>query len=105
MSFSKVVYLNKLFDQYSSLLTERQQEVFIDYYQEDLSYQEIADSLGISRAGVFDTLKRTVSFLENTEKKVGFVEKYDTLIRELLALNIKEVNDIIDRLDIGGNNE
>ena len=105
MSFSKVVYLNKLFDQYSSLLTERQQEVFIDYYQEDLSYQEIADSLGISRAGVFDTLKRTVSFLENTEKKVGFVEKYDTLIKELLALNIKEVNDIIDRLDIGGNNE
>lgn len=105
MSFSKVVYLNKLFDQYSSLLTKRQQEVFIDYYQEDLSYQEIADALGISRAGVFDTLKRTVSFLENTEKKVGFVEKYDTLISELLALNIKEVNDIIDRLDIGGNNE
>jgi uncharacterized protein len=105
MSFDKVVYLNKLFDHYSSLLTQRQQEVFISYYHEDLSYQEIADELGISRAGVFDTLKRTVSFLENTEMKLGFVKKYDTLISELSALNIKEVNDVIDRLDIGGSNE
>ena len=105
MSFDKVVYFNKLFDHYSSLLTQRQQEVFISYYHEDLSYQEIADELGISRAGVFDTLKRTVSFLENTEMKLGFVKKYDTLISELSALNIKEVNDVIDRLDIGGSNE
>ena len=37
------VYYNGLFDLYGSLLTEKEQDTFRDYYQEDLSLAEIAE--------------------------------------------------------------
>ena len=71
MNIEKTVFLNKLFDYYEKLLTQRQQEVFRYYYQDDLSYQEIADILGISRAAVFDNLNRTSKLLIEYEEKLG----------------------------------
>lgn len=105
MSLNKTVRLNNLFDSYEALLTDRQREVFIYYYHEDLSYQEIADILNISRAGVYDTLKRTTEFLEETEKKLGFSEKYDKLLKALADLDDPQVNTILEKFDIGGNYE
>lgn len=105
MNFEKIFILNDYYDYYGMLLTERQKEIFKYYYHDDLSYQEIADILGISRAGVYDTLKRTVDLLEETENKLGFVKKYDKLIKDLLALNNDEVNAILEEIDQGGNHE
>ena len=34
------IYLNELFDIYQNLLTEHEQQIFMDYYQEDLSISE-----------------------------------------------------------------
>ncbi|HZJ87136.1 MAG TPA: sigma factor-like helix-turn-helix DNA-binding protein, partial [Erysipelothrix sp.] len=59
MKVEEVVTLNTLYDTYENMLTKRQQEVFGYYYHEDLSHQEIADILDISRPGVYDILKRT----------------------------------------------
>ena len=78
------------------LIDRSSKEVFKYYYHDDLSYQEIADILKISRSGVYDTLKRTENFLIETEEKLGFVKKYDKLIKELSELNIKEVNEILE---------
>lgn len=96
MMLEKTIKLNRYFDYYGPLLTDRQKEVFKYYYHDDLSYQEIADILKISRSGVYDTLKRTENFLIDTEEKLGFVKKYDKLIKELSELNIKEVNEILE---------
>lgn len=105
MSFEKTLHVNQLYDAYGELLTKRQQEVFKYYYHEDLSYQEIADILEISRSGVYDTLKRTVDFLEETEKKLGFAIKYGKLFEALFALDNAAVNQILNEFEKGGSYE
>lgn len=105
MLLDKVVKLNNYFDDYGALLTDRQKEIFKLYYHEDLSYQEIADILNISRAGVFDALKRTVEILKDTEEKLGFGTKYDKLFDELRSLNDLKVNEILDNFARGGSYE
>lgn len=99
MSIKKTILLNRYFDYYEKLLTEKQREVFIYYYQDDLSYQEIADILKISRSAVYDALKRTCAFLESTEEKLGFVRRMDELYEKLYALNNEEVNKILSEID------
>ena len=53
-----------LFDFYGDILTEKQQELFDLYYNEDLSLGEIAEHLGITRQGVRDGIVRAE---QNTE--------------------------------------
>ncbi|WP_236261706.1 MULTISPECIES: YlxM family DNA-binding protein [Erysipelothrix] len=96
MNIEKTVFLNKLFDYYEKLLTQRQQEVFRYYYHDDLSYQEIADILGISRAAVFDNLNRTSKLLIEYEEKLGVANGYQTLFDKLYALENNDVNAILD---------
>ncbi|NLW15540.1 MAG: signal recognition particle [Erysipelothrix sp.] len=105
MSLDTIVYLNNLFDAYESLLTKRQQEVFRYYYHDDLSHQEIADILEISRAGVYDALKRTRDVLYETEEKLGFVKRLNVLITELKDLDDPKINEIIIKFQRGGNYE
>ncbi|QIK70116.1 signal recognition particle [Erysipelothrix sp. HDW6C] len=101
MGVEKAVFLNKLFDYYESLLTERQREVFTYYYHEDLSYQEIADILEISRAAVFDNLNRTTKLLEEYEAKLGMAQTYENLFIQLNALNNDDVNTILETFEKG----
>ena len=58
-----------LYDLYSGLLTDKQQEVFDLYYQCDLSLGEIAAEHNISRTAVHDLIKRTENLLEKYESK------------------------------------
>lgn len=51
--------VNELLDQYIGLLTEKQRQICEEYYQNDLSYQEIAEEMHISRSAVYDTVKRS----------------------------------------------
>ena len=80
------------------MLTARQKEIFQYYYHEDLSYQEIADNLDISRASAFDTLNRTLKLLETYEENIGL----HTLIVQLEGLNDERVNDILTTRNHGG---
>ena len=72
-----------LFDAYGELLTERQRDLFDQYYNQDLSLAEIAENAGISRQGVYDTLRRTEAILRNFEEKTGCVAR-DAACRETL---------------------
>ena len=65
---------SKLFEEYKSLLTENQQEVFNLYYLCDLSLGEISEIKGISRQGVNDTLNKTRDLLLNYEKNLKLLE-------------------------------
>ena len=70
------VELNYLLDFYGPLLTEHRQEVLRLYCEEDLSQQEIADQLSITRQGVFDTLMKAKRQLTAYEDKLGLVRRY-----------------------------
>ena len=70
------VELNYLLDFYGPLLTEHRQEVLRLYCEEDLSQQEIADQLSITRQGVFDSLAKSRRQLADYESKLGLVRRH-----------------------------
>ena len=70
------VELNYLVDFYGPLLTEHRQELLRLYCEEDLSQQEIADQLSITRQGVSDTLNKARRQLTDYEDKLGLVRRH-----------------------------
>lgn len=100
-TFERAIYLNRLYDFYEQLLTDKQREIFVYYYQEDLSYQEIADILKISRSAVYDTLHRSILSLEDFEAKLGIASTYQKLFDELYALADARVDQILKTFEKG----
>ncbi|MDP4180507.1 MAG: YlxM family DNA-binding protein [Bacillota bacterium] len=97
-----VFEIGLLMDFYGQLLTERQMEILDLHYNNDYSFGEIAEELGISRQGVYDNIKRGKSILFEMEEKLGLLGKFSVQKRkaeEILEL-LKDIN--IDRLDIKG---
>ena len=72
---AKTVHMNLLFDHYGQLLTDRQREIFLLYYHDDLSLGEIAENIQISRQGVHDTLQRVEQALLDLEGSLGLLAK------------------------------
>ena len=62
-------------ESYEPLLTERQKQTLDAYYRCDLSFGEIAEESGITRAGVSDAVAKAVNKLEEFEKRLGLVKK------------------------------
>ncbi len=94
----KLVRIGILFDFYGKLLSPKQYQVIELYYSNDLSLAEIGEVIGISRQGVFDTLKRAEDKLFGYEEKLGLVEKFygsQDAIREIrnLALEILKIGE------------
>lgn len=84
------IYLNDLFDLYQKLLNEHEQNVFKEYYQEDLSLKEIADNFKVTRNAIHKTLKTVEEKLRDYEEKLELYKKRNDL------LNAVENNDIIE---------
>ena len=72
----KDLELSLLLDFYGPLLTEKQRTVFDWYYNEDLSLAEIAQSQGITRQGVRDTLKRAEQQMREMEDALGLARRF-----------------------------
>ena len=53
------LYLIDLYDIYGSLLTEKQQNYFEDYYFDNLSLKEISENNSVSRNDVHNSIKET----------------------------------------------
>ena len=96
--------VNDLLDFYDVLLTDKQLNICNLYYREDLSLQEISENLNISRAGVFDTIKRCETILLDYENKLKLSDNHQK--RMVLYKQIKEynkndvdiINDIVDKI-------
>ena len=65
-----------LFDFYGDLLTPKRREFFEFYYNGDLSLSEIAENEGLTRQGVYDTLKKGERQLRAFEEKLGLVRRF-----------------------------
>lgn len=83
------VYYNNLFDVYGSLLTEKEQVTFRDYYQEDLSLSEIANENNVSRAAVQKTIKTVLDKLKYYEDMLHI---YNKNVRLGEILNQNDIN-------------
>ena len=81
MSFEEGVYLDGLYGEYSSLLTENKREIFEMYYKLDLSLGEIAEIKGISRQSVQDCVATAKRQLLSYEKKLGYYGKKNEVYR------------------------
>ena len=91
----KYIYYNNLFDIYEELLTDKEIETFKDYYQEDLSLSEIADSKNISKSAVGKMVKTILEKLDNFEDKLHI---YKTRIELEKILDLKEIDCIKKRV-------
>ena len=72
----KLVEIGILFDFYGKLLSDRQYTAIELYYIHDFSLAEIGEETGISRQGVYDTLKRAEQKLYEYENILGLVNKF-----------------------------
>ena len=96
--------VNLLMDCYEELLTDKQKEYLMLYYEEDFSWAEIAEDLDVSRNAVYDNLKRAVASLEDYEKKLHLLEKHIQrmdLIQRIEAeqeTSREELNDYLEML-------
>lgn len=98
-NLDEVLYINSLLDIYKNLLTENQKRVMEMYYVYNLSLSEIGEELNISRAGVNDTIKKSINSLKKYENSLNLLQKRAKL-QELcekiegnddIKLEIKEV--------------
>lgn len=91
----EIIYYSALFDYYQNLLTDVQRKYFEDYYFNNLSLQEIADSYDVSRNAISKTLKEIkekLDYYESNLKLLGNNKK----IRELLSEeDLKRIEDYI----------
>ncbi len=60
---------------YGALLTQRQNDMLVMHYDEDLSFGEIANIVGISRQAVLDGINKGEKHLCEYENKLRLVEK------------------------------
>lgn len=75
------IELGWLFDFYGALLTEHRREIMRMYLEEDLSLQEIADAMSITRQGVHDAIRHSGEQLEKYEAQLGLLKRYQDMRR------------------------
>ena len=85
-----------LLDYYGNLLTKHQKEILDEYFNEDLSMNEIAENYKISKSAVQDLIKRSIEQLNNYEKVLKLVEK-DQNFNNVLDEMKKENNTLLDK--------
>lgn len=93
-----------LMDCYEDLLTAKQQEYLVAYYNDDLSIGEIAEEFSVSRNAVFDMVKKAVKAMENYEEKLQLVAKHEQRmaliekIEEHDQVDLTKMNQLLDML-------
>ena len=83
MNIDKRVENCLLLDFYGSLLTERQLQVAVKYFEDDVSLAEIAEELGISRQAVRDAVNTAQETLAMHEEKLGLAKRHVELVHQI----------------------
>ena len=91
-----------LFAYYGKLLNEHQYEILQLYYDCDMSLSEISEIFGTTRQGVREIIIRSISKLEEYEKKLCLVLKLKKISNELERIinNIENKDSIRKQLEL-----
>ena len=88
-----------LYDFYSSLLTERQREIFEDYYFNDLRISEISEKYNFSKPAAIDSLKKTIKILEKYETNLNLLEKFNKRKEVYKKIPDQKILDELNKID------
>ena len=95
------IKISLLYQLYGKMLTEKQQEIIEDYYNNDLSLSEIAENNDITRQAVRDIIKKSEKKLNSYEKTLGLMQKsieqknkIEEIIKMLSNIKKEEIKDI-----------
>ena len=84
--WDEITEFSILYDFYGELLPEKMREIFRLYHEENLSLAEIAESFGMSRQGVHESVRRAEEKLRGYEATLGLAERFteqETVLNEL----------------------
>jgi hypothetical protein len=68
-----------LLDFYGEMLTQKQHDFLVFYYEDDLSLSEIAENEGITRQGVRDSIKRAEAQLFDMEERLQLAKRFNEM--------------------------
>lgn len=94
----KKLYLINLYDYYGSLLTDKQQSYFENYYFNDYSLAEIAENDNVSRNAVHGQLKIVEEKLNEYEDKLKLYSNGNKIKKLLSKIEEKEIVEKIEEL-------
>ncbi len=94
----EVVELSMLYDFYGELLSENAKRAFSGYVLEDMTLAELSEETGVSRQGIYDTVKRTVAKLRSYEEKLRLVAKFKNMKSE-----VEHIRSIAGKIKSGDN--
>ncbi len=75
---ARTVRVAVLVDLYGELLTHGQLRMVKLYFDEDLSFGELAEEFQVSRQAVHETVRRAVESLEDYERKLGLMKRLES---------------------------
>lgn len=94
----RIIERGMLFDFYGELLTEHQKQIYEALVYNDMSLGEIADEYSISRQAAHDLIKRCDKILENYEKKLQLIKKFNFIKENLIKIEEISSDDEIKQL-------
>lgn len=105
MDIGNSAKMSLLYDYYGSLLTEKQNEIFKLYHDDNLSLSEIGEQMSISKQGIHDSLKKAESLLLGFEEKLCLIRDSHNnkkIVKDIKSdiekINIEEKTDPETRL-------
>lgn len=87
-----------LYDFYSDLFSDKQQEYFEDYYFSNLSLGEIAENTGLSRNAIHKNIKTVEDKLYFYEEKLELYKKRRQLEEMIKEIDNKSIKDKLQNL-------
>ena len=91
----KFVYYGEIFNIYKGLLSKNNQEIFSYYFEDNLTLQEIAKNLGVSKSYVGNVIKMSEKKLDDLESNLHIYENNQKLNAALEKDSIDEIKKII----------
>ena len=91
-----------LLDLYEELLTDKQNNIMDQYFNDDLSLAEISEITNTSRQAVFDTIKRCEKSLLNYESKLMLLSRNEKLeqVKNAILIRLTNINENIKNDEI-----
>ena len=95
------VEISMLVDVYGELLTDKQKEIMLMYYDDDLSLSELSEITNTSRQAIHDILKRCHKTLLDYESKLHLLEIANNAVKTKIILlsDLNRVKKIVTDYD------
>ncbi|MDR1138532.1 MAG: DNA-binding protein [Clostridiales bacterium] len=91
----KDLSISRLIDLYGRLLSQAQLSKLQEYYDYDLSINEIAANTNLTRQGVYDSIRKSISILKELECSLQLIAKLDVLKSRLSCIDYSIVLDVL----------